>query len=184
MATTNPSDGSFSYRDRAPAAAAEATEAETTVPTSVEPQAPSQEAPALPRQIPGGFLGVAADLDRHSRDWMMMVRLLEQQRLLLETAEQERGRLYAKLELAVPDVLATGRALEETIETTKGGDVSANLSALFQSNLRALDDLENTAKALTANLLWMRSSWEQYARSVIGAQKLREAVARGGPNPR
>ncbi len=135
------------------------------------------ERPAgLPRQISGGFLGVAEDLDRRGRDWTMMVRLLEQQRLHLETAEKERARLYESLGAIMPGVMESGRSLDGTIENTKAGDVSANLSALFVEDLRALDELENVAKALTANLLWMRSSWEQYARSVIGAQKMREEL--------
>ena len=130
----------------------------------------------LPRHISGGFRGVAEDLDRRGRDWAMMVRLLEQQRLHLETAEAERVRLYQSLEAILPAVRASGQVLEETIENTKSGDVSANLSALFVENLRTLDELENVSKALTANLLWTRSSWEQYARSVIGAQKMREEL--------
>jgi hypothetical protein len=128
----------------------------------------------LPRHIPGGFLGVAEDLERRSRDWTMMVRLLEQQRLQLETAENERTRLYAALEAVLPAALTTGRAVDDAIQTTKQGDVSANLSALFVENLRELDKLENIAAALTASLLSTRSTWEQYARSVIGAQKMRD----------
>ncbi|WP_375461885.1 hypothetical protein [uncultured Enterovirga sp.] len=147
----------------------------------VEAQTPDREVdlhqPAgLPRQISGGFAAVAEDLERRGRDWTMMVRLLEQQRLHLETAERERTRLYETLESILPEVRRTGETLETSIETTKSGDVSANLSALFVENLRALDELENTAKALTANLLWTRSSWEQYARSVIGGQKMREEL--------
>jgi hypothetical protein len=137
-----------------------------------------EEAPAagLPRHIPGGFSSVAADLDRRGRDWTMMVRLLEQQRLQLETAEQERTRLYAALEAVLPGAVGTGRTVDQAIEKTKNGDVSSNLSSLFSDNLRELDELENVAKALTANLLWTRSSWEQYARSVLGAQKMREEL--------
>lgn len=131
---------------------------------------------SLPRKISGGFSGVADELDRRSRDWGMMVRLLEQQRLHLETSEKERDRLYADLESILPGVRASGKSLEKAVGTTKSGDVSGNLSALFVDNLRALDQLENVAKALTANLLWTRSSWEQYARSVIGAEKMRSEI--------
>lgn len=130
----------------------------------------------LPRHIPGGFTGVAADLDRRSRDWTMMVRLLDQQRMLLETAEKERNRLYSALQAILPGAISTGRSVDEALEKTKNGDVSSNLSSLFSDNLRELDQLENISKALTANLLWTRSSWEQYARSVLGAQKMREEL--------
>lgn len=129
---------------------------------------------SLPLHIAGGFTGVADDLDRRSRDWTMMVRLLEQQRLHLETAEMERDRLYKSFEVIIPEVRESGALLETLMSRTKSGDVSGNLSAQFADNLRALDKLENLSRALTANLLWTRSSWEQYARSVIGAQKMRE----------
>jgi hypothetical protein len=102
-----------------------------------------------------------------------MVRLLDQQRMQLEASEEERRRLYAELESVLPTVQTSATNLTETVDRTKAGDVSANLSALFVENLAALDRLENVAKALTANLLWTRSSWEQYARSVIGAEKMR-----------
>ena len=104
---------------------------------------------------------------------MMMVRLLEQQRLHLETAERERSRLYTELRTALPDVESSLDTLERTVARTKSGDITGNVSATFVKNLEALDRLENVAKALTANLLWTRSSWEQYARSVIGAEALR-----------
>lgn len=151
----------------------------------VAPQAPAsdqdiglQGSTGLTREISGGFVAVAEDLDRRGRDWAMMVRLLEQQRLHLETSERERARLYEKLENILPEVRRTAEVLEATIETTKSGDVSGNLSALFVENLGSLDQLQNTANALTANLLWTRSSWEQYARSLIGAQLMREQLKR------
>ena len=141
---------------------------DVVAPTAAQPES------GIPRRIDGGFHGVAEELERRSRDWTMMVRLLEQQRLHLETSENERTRLYAQLHAILPVVDETAGSLETAVETTKSGDVSSNLSALFAENLRALDQLENAAKALTANLLWTRSSWEQYARSVIVAQKMRE----------
>lgn len=128
----------------------------------------------LPLRIDGGFNGVAADLDRRSRDGASMVRLLEQQRVHLEAAEVERDRLYLALGRISPEVNESGRSLKAMIETAKSGDVSGDLSAEFSRNLRALDELENIAEALAANLLWTRSGWEQYARTVIGAQKMRE----------
>lgn len=133
----------------------------------------------IPRHIAGGFAAVADELDRRSRDWTMMVRLLDQQRLHLQTSETERDRLHIELEGMLPNMREAARALQSAIDATKSGDISANLSSLFAENLRSLDALENVARALTANLLWTRSSWEQYARSVIGAQKMREEIKTG-----
>lgn len=130
----------------------------------------------LPRQIAGGFSGIAEDLDRASRDWTMMVRLLDHQRLQLETVQGERARLHAALEAVVPEARKTAKNLDALLERTKQGDVSGNLSAGFAENLREFDQLENIAKALTANLLQARSSWEQYARTVLSAQRMREKL--------
>lgn len=141
---------------------------------SVREEADGARVERLPSHIDGGFNGVAADLDRRSRDSASMVRLLEQQRVHLEAAELERDRLYLALGRLTPEVNESGRSLKTMIETAKSGDVSGDLSAEFSRNLRALDELENIAQALSANLLWTRSGWEQYARSVIGAQMMRE----------
>lgn len=141
--------------------------------------APPSIGTALPRHIVGGFAKIADDLDQRSRDSGLMVRLLEQLRLQLDVSEQETARLHAQLDAAIPPVKTTSKALQERVASTKQGNVSANLSALFGENLRALDELENTTKALTANLLWVRSNWEQYARTVIAAEKMRQMR---GPN--
>ena len=130
----------------------------------------------LPRHVPGGFEGITEDLDRQSRDWTMLVRLIEQQRMQLEMTEQERLRLFDLLEAALPKLRETGRALDGAVERTKQGDVTSNLSARFAEHLRDLDDLDNVGRALSANLLRLRSNWEQYARSVLSAQKMREKI--------
>jgi hypothetical protein len=148
----------------------------SSVQSSSKRELEERQAPALPMTIEGGFAGVAADLDRRGRDWTTMVRLLEQQRLQLESAENERTRLYAALQAAMPRALESRDSLNGALEATKQGDISSNLSTRFAANLTELDELENIAKALTANLLWTRSSWEQYARSVLGAQKMRESI--------
>jgi hypothetical protein len=134
----------------------------------------SEEAKRLPKRINGGFQGVAEDLGRHSREATNMLRVLEQQRVQLESAEAERDRLFESLRRILPEVEDTSRGLRSGIETAKSGDISGDLAAQFANNLRALDELEQTAVALTANFLWVRSAWEQYARSVLRAQRMRE----------
>ena len=128
----------------------------------------------LPRRIEGGFQGLTAELDRRNRDWTTMLRQLEQQRLALEAAEQERDRLYAKLTGALPGVQASFESMTAAVAASKAGDLSAELTTHFSENMRALDELEQVASALTNNFLWFRSSWEQYARSVIRAERMRE----------
>ena len=133
----------------------------------------------LPTLLPGGFRGLGDDLERRSREWANMVRLLEQQRLHLESAEQEREALYDKLSRLVPEVQESGRLLKGAVEACKAGEMSGDLSAQFTRNARALDELERASVTLNVNALWCRSAWEQYARTVVKAQRLRAEMQRG-----
>jgi chemotaxis regulatin CheY-phosphate phosphatase CheZ len=62
------------------------------------------------------------------------------------------------------------------IETAKGGDISEDLAGQFGRNLKALEELESVAELLSNSMLHLRSSWEQYARSIVKAQKMRELI--------
>ncbi|UIJ73372.1 hypothetical protein [Aurantimonas sp. HBX-1] len=132
------------------------------------------EAARLPRRINGGFQGLSDDLDQHSRSWRNAARLLDQLRPQMEAAEAERDRLQAALAKIVPEVDESQKNLSSMIERAKAGDISGDLGARFGRSLTKLDELEKTAEALTANHLALRSVWEQYARTVLQAQRLRE----------
>ncbi|WP_245410018.1 hypothetical protein [Pararhizobium haloflavum] len=133
----------------------------------------------LPSRIPGGLKGVTDDLERHARDWRNTYRMLEHQRPLLEAAEIERDRLHDTLSRIVPRVHDANRGLVASMEMAKKGDFSGDLSGQFARSLTALDELEGIAEALTSNLLQMRATWEQYARTVIRAQKQRDELKPG-----
>ena len=130
----------------------------------------------LPRRIEGGFRGVGEDLDLRAREWRNMVRILEHHRPQLEIAELERDRLYEAFARIGPEVEKSGRDLKETIAAMKDGDISGELSPKFARSLKSLDELESLASGLTSNLLAIRSAWEQYARSIIQAEKLRSRI--------
>jgi hypothetical protein len=134
------------------------------------------DAPRLPNRIAGGFKGLGDDLERRTRDFGLMARLLEQQRLELETAERERRSLYGQLPQVVAAVQEAERAVTAAVEKSQDGDLTGDLTTLFAKSGRALDDLEKLALGLNANMLWWRSAWEQYARGVIKAHRLREEV--------
>lgn len=133
-----------------------------------------------PRRIAGGFAGLSEDLDRRMRDWRNMLRVLDQQRPQLEAAEIQYDASYETLAKIVPQAQETGKALKAMIATTKAGDISEDLAGQFSKNLKALEELEAVAENLTTTMLHLRSSWEQYARSIIKAQKMRDVV--GGDN--
>lgn len=130
----------------------------------------------LPQRVPGGLKGMSEDLDRHAREWRNTYRLLEQQRPVLEATETERDRLQDALTRIVPRVQENARALNAAIDMARKGDFSGDLSAHFTKNLTVLDELEALSEALATNLLQMRSSWEQYARTVLRAQALRDKL--------
>lgn len=138
----------------------------------------SQEAPVesarLPRRIPGGFDGVSSDLSLRAREWGMIVRILEQQKPLLVAAEAERDRLYERLARILPEVQESGSALKVQLEATKSGEVNGDLAGGFAKSLATLEELEDAAGALVANVVSIRTAWEQYARTIIRAQRLRE----------
>ncbi|MCQ8781628.1 hypothetical protein [Mangrovibrevibacter kandeliae] len=147
---------------------------------AIRPPAVSGEAlTRLPQRIPGGFRSVKDDLDRRARDWKNMVRLLEQLRPQLEIAESERDKLYSKLGRVVAQAEESGKVLRSALESTKAGEAPGDISNLFAKNLAGLEELENVAENLTSNVLWVRATWEQYAQTVLEAQKLRDELQRG-----
>jgi hypothetical protein len=141
----------------------------------VQPVAPSAEARFAPRNIAGGFNGLSDDLGRRIRDGRNMMRILDAQRPQLEAAEAEFAASYQRLAKIVPIAQDAGKVLTEMLATTKSGAITEDLGPQFTRNLRALDELESVAEALTVNLLQVRSSWEQYAKSIIRAQKMRDS---------
>ncbi len=146
---------------------------------SSPPKKIEEEDTRLPRRISGGFQGLTSDLDQHSRNWRNSARLLEQLRPQMEAAEAERDRLQATLARIIPEINESQKGLSTMIETAKAGDISGDLGARFGRSLAKLDELESVAEALTANHLALRSVWEQYARAVLQAQRLREAIRAG-----
>lgn len=150
---------------------------EVVRPLRTEAPAEAAAMPAgLPVRIAGGFAAVTDDLDRRARDWRNQVYLLEQQRPQLEAAEAAYAAALESLAAMGPSIQERGRALLQTLQAAKGGDISGHLGSEFSNNAEVLEELERAAEALTANLLWVRSTWEPYARSILRGQKMREEL--------
>lgn len=170
-----PANGSIRKAMDSPAVDARETIAAAYAPPST-PEASLDLPSRMPHRIAGGFRGLGEELERHARDWRNAHRLLEQQRPILGAHESERDRLQEALSRLVPNVKDASKALAAGIDAAKKGDISGDLAGHFTRSLATLDELESLAEALTANMLQMRSTWEQYARTVVRAQKLREEI--------
>jgi hypothetical protein len=147
---------------------------------SSTPAATAKEAPAEPQggqasKAPGvpSFFDLRHVLEQRSREWTTMVRQLEQHRQHLSALEQEQSATYEQLERIVPVVQGTYRTLKASIEAKKSGEPAAEIDEVAAVNARALEELEKLAGALSTQAVWFRSAWEQYARTVDNAQRLR-----------
>ena len=124
------------------------------------------------------YASVGEELERRSREWTAMVRLLEQNRHALDCAEMERDGAYDELSRIVPIVQETAKELTAAMDASRGGQPAPDLPELFSRNSDALDQLEKVAVALSGHFLRCRTAWEQYARSVENAQRLRGEAPR------
>ena len=120
-----------------------------------------------------GHADLTSDLDRRSREWASMARVLEQHRQHLEVAEREQEACYGKLARVMPVVQETAKALKNAIDERKRGQGTGDIDGLFSLSSRALDELEKAAATLATNLIWCRTAWDEYARSMEAAQRLR-----------
>ncbi len=136
----------------------------------------TEEDPAPGETVWDTFMAVGEDLERRSRQSATMARLLEQHRYQLQTAERERDAAYEKFARVVPVVQETAQALREALDARKLDEDPAKMHRLFMLNGRALDELEKVAVTLFADFLWVKSAWEQYARSAEDARKLRASL--------
>ena len=130
----------------------------------------------LPDEYLDAFAAIGEELERRSRQSATMARVLEQHRQQLQTAEKERDEAYEKLSRVVPVVHETAQALREAMDARKIDEDPARMHRLFMLNGRALDELEKVAVTLFADFLWVKSAWEQYARSAEEARKLRASL--------
>ena len=102
-----------------------------------------------------------------------MARQIVYHRQHLETAQRERDTAYEELARIVPLVQETARELKSAMDRCKAGELGADLAGIFGKNGAALEDLEKIAVTLNGISQWTRSAWEQYARTIVNAQRLR-----------
>jgi hypothetical protein len=136
---------------------------------SAAPQepAPSQAAGEI------AFSAIGQELERRSREWAAMVRLLDQRRQQLESAEADRDTTHGEFAKIVPAVLEAARELKDAMEATKAGRSASDVGALFAKNAEALERLENVAAILSTRLAWRRTTWDQYAGAIDEARRLK-----------
>ena len=80
------------------------------------------------------YARVSDELERRSREWTAMVRLLEQNRHTLDCAEMERDAAYDELARIVPIVQETAKELTAAMDASRSGRPSPDLPELFAKN--------------------------------------------------
>jgi hypothetical protein len=133
---------------------------------------------AAPRSTPTAF-ELSEELHRQSYEWTTAVRLLEQSEHALNCAEMDRHHANEELTRIIPNVLESSKQLSAAIDASRPGHPMPNLKELFVANAKSLEQLEGVATMLSNHFLRYRTAWEQYARSVADAQRLRAEAHRG-----
>ena len=116
---------------------------------------------------------VSAELQRQSYEWTTAVRLLEQSEHALICAELDRHQANEEFERIVPLVNDTAKQLTAAVDASRPGQPLSNMRELFAAHGKALEQLETAAVALSNCYLRYRSAWDEYARNVANAQRLR-----------
>jgi hypothetical protein len=101
-----------------------------------------------------------------------MSRLLDQHRRHLRSAEKERDEVYAKLARIVPVVQESAASLRDAMNGSRREVDQRRIAELFDVNERALAELGSLTTSLSADFLWLKSAWEQYAQSVADTRGL------------
>ena len=127
---------------------------------------------AGPRALPT-VNEVSAELQRQSYEWTTAVRLLEQSEHALICAELDRHQASEELERIVPVVNETAKQLTAAVDASRPGQPLSNMRELFAAHGKALEQLETAAVGLSNCYLRYRSAWDEYARNVANAQRLR-----------
>ena len=125
------------------------------------------------RRLSTGPDGLRGELDRRARQIRKACRSLATLEPLAEVADGERLRLQQQLVRLVPDIEEAGRLLSRAIEAAKSGDMSADISTKFDKTSAKLNELEELSDALIVNMMTIRGVWEQYARAVLEAQRIK-----------
>src|SRR5215217_6059580 len=112
------------------------------------PAAAGAARPALPTVE---YARVSDELERRSREWTAMVRLLEQNRHTLDCAEMERDAAYDELARIVPIVQETAKELTAAMDASRSGPPSPDLPELFAKNSESLDQLEKVSVAISGH---------------------------------
>jgi hypothetical protein len=146
-------------------------------PPERRPSLPPAPAQASPSQQ--GLVAARFELEGRGREAAKMVRLVDRHRQQFDAAEQDLEAMHERLRGLMPVVQGAATALKTATRACQQGDEVHDLADLFQRNSAVLDELEAVAGNLNAQLLWVRSSWDQYAKVILASQRLRAEGGRG-----
>ena len=140
------------------------------------PAAAGAARPALPTVE---YARVSDELERRSREWTAMVRLLEQNRHTLDCAEMERDAAYDELARIVPIVQETAKELTEGFGCEPQRPAVAGPAGAVREEQRVSRSArEGLGRAQRLFPALPRGLGAIYARSVENAQRLRGEAPR------
>jgi hypothetical protein len=137
---------------------------------------------AEPRRRADSVADLHSFLEQRSRQWSSVLRLLEQQRVQIQTVEAERDAEYQKLGAAVEAVEQALRAVRAATDLTKDARPAGEIDKVIEHNRATLDQLETVAANLNTKFLAWRSAWAQYAQTYDTSKRMRADMEARIPN--
>jgi chromosome segregation ATPase len=139
-------------------------------------------AAAAPTRRTDSVADLHSFLEQRSRQWSSVLRLLEQQRVQIQTVEAERDVEYQKLSAAVEQAEQALRAVKAATDLTKDARPASEIDKIIEHNRATLDQLETAAANLSTKFLAWRSAWSQYAQTYDTSKRMRADMEARIPN--
>jgi chromosome segregation ATPase len=168
--------------DMRPAAATEIERAPALAPGGGNGNGADMARVGEPRRRADSVADLHSFLEQRSRQWSSVLRLLEQQRVQIQTVETERDGEYQKLAAAVEAAEQAMRAVRAATDLSKDARPAAEIEKIIEHNRVTLDQLETVAANLNTRFLAWRSAWAQYAQTYDTSKRMRADMESRIPN--
>jgi hypothetical protein len=117
-----------------------------------------------------------SELEQTSRQWVTMVRMLEQQNDNLASVENTRDDEMGRLRELVAVIERSVGDVKTAMDTYRKGAPLQDVDTLFDITTGVLGELEKLSWDLSATMLACRTAWADYVRVVEDGKKLRVVI--------